>query len=118
MGAIAGGGTVVLNRDVVGALGITREMVQRVVERERNELARREQEYREGRPPWDLEGKTVIVVDDGLATGSSMRAAVVALRELGEGGPAAVVVAVPVAPGATCAELADEPRPVPGIALL
>jgi erythromycin esterase-like protein/predicted phosphoribosyltransferase len=102
MGAIASGGMVVVNDDVVRGLGIRPEVVQRVAEKEGRELARRENAYREGRPPPDLAGKLVILVDDGLATGSSMLAAVNALRELG---PAEIVVAVPAAPESTCREL-------------
>lgn len=105
MGAIASGGVVVLNDDVVRGLGIAPEVIQRVTEREGRELLRREQAYREGRPMPNLAGKTVILVDDGLATGSSMRAAVQALRTLG---PARIVVAVPAAPESTCQELAAE----------
>lgn len=108
MGAIAGGGVIVLNEDVVRALGVSPETVQQVAEREGRELLRREQVYREGRPPPDLMGRTVVVVDDGLATGASMRAAVEALRRRR---PAEIVVAVPAAPESTCRELgvlADE----------
>src|SRR3982074_35685 len=81
MGAIASGGVIVLNDDVVRGLRISPEAIQRVAEQEGRELLRREQAYREAGPPPDLTGKTVIVVDDGLATGSSMRAAVLALRK-------------------------------------
>ncbi|MDT4943827.1 MAG: hypothetical protein QOH14_560, partial [Pseudonocardiales bacterium] len=102
MGAIASGGVVVLNEDVVRGLGITPEVIQGVVEREGKELLRREQAYREGRPALDVEGKTVILVDDGLATGASMRAAIQALRQLR---PGRIVVAVPAAPESTCREL-------------
>jgi predicted phosphoribosyltransferase len=102
MGAIASGGMVVINDDVVRGLGIRPEAVQRVAEQEARELLRREAAYRDGRPPPDLAGKVVIVVDDGLATGSSMLAAVNALRQLG---PARIVVAVPAAPESTCREL-------------
>jgi erythromycin esterase-like protein/adenine/guanine phosphoribosyltransferase-like PRPP-binding protein len=105
MGAIASGGVVVLNDDVIRALRINPQTIQRVAEREARELLRREQAYREGRPMRDLAGKTVILVDDGLATGSSMRAAIQALRKLG---PARIVVAVPAAPESTCSELAAE----------
>src|ERR687894_726738 len=98
MGAIASGGVVVLNDDVIRALRINPQTIQRVAEREARELLRREQAYREGRPMRDLAGKTVILVDDGLATGSSMRAAIQALRKLG---PARIVVAVPAAPAST-----------------
>src|SRR3954451_570216 len=81
MGAIASGGTVVLNDDVVRGLGITPEVIQRVADTEERELHRRERAYRGDRPPVDVAGKTVIVIDDGLATGSSMRAAILALRQ-------------------------------------
>lgn len=102
MGAIASGGVIVLNEDVVAGLGISAEIIREVAERESRELTRREQVYREGRPMPDLSGKTVILVDDGLATGSSMRAAILALRRLE---PARIVVAVPAAPSSACAEL-------------
>jgi predicted phosphoribosyltransferase len=105
MGAIASGGEVVLNDDVVRGLGIAPEVVQRVAEEEGRELVRRERAYREGRPPPEVTGKIVILVDDGLATGSSMRAAISALRKLR---PARIVVAVPAAPGSTCQELTAE----------
>jgi putative phosphoribosyl transferase len=101
MGAIASGGVRVLNEDVVRALGIPESLIDRIAEREQRELERREQEYREGRPPLDVRGRTVILVDDGLATGSSMRVAAMALKQLR---PARVIVAVPVASPATCAE--------------
>jgi erythromycin esterase-like protein/predicted phosphoribosyltransferase len=105
LGAIASGGVIVLNDDVVRGLNLSATAVQQVAEREAQELHRREETYREGRPMPDLEGKTVIVVDDGLATGSSMRAAILALRQLH---PARIVVAVPAAPSSTCQELATE----------
>jgi erythromycin esterase-like protein/predicted phosphoribosyltransferase len=108
MGAIASGGVVVVNDDVVRALGITSDVIQRVAEQEGRELLRREQAYRAGRPMPELADKTVILVDDGLATGSSMRAAIIALREHE---PGRIVVAVPAAPKSTCQELwaiADE----------
>lgn len=96
MGAIASGGVVVLNQEV--AARVPAEVMRRVVDQEAEELARREATYREGRPPVELSGRLVIVVDDGLATGSSMRAAVEALRAKG---PAKVAVAVPCAPRET-----------------
>ena len=83
MGAIASGGAWVLNDDVVGALGIPDHVIQAVAARELQELERRERLYRGDRPPLDVRGRTVILVDDGLATGSTMRAAVAALRRLG-----------------------------------
>lgn len=102
MGAIASGGVVVINDDVVRGLGLAPEVVEQVTEREGRELLRRERAYRDGRSTVDVGGKTVILVDDGLATGASMRAAIQALRRLG---PARVVVAVPAAPRSTCEEL-------------
>ena len=108
MGAIASGGVMVINDDVVRGLAIAPEAIQHAAEREGRELVRREQAYREGRPFPAVAGKVVIVVDDGLATGSSMRAAIEALRSLR---PARIVVAVPAAPQSTCRELtalADE----------
>lgn len=102
MGAIAGGGVLVVNDDVVRGLGIRPEAIREVADREGRELARREQAYREGRPAPTLADRTVVLVDDGLATGASMRAAVSALREHG---PARIVVAVPVSPKSTCGEI-------------
>ena len=102
MGAIASGGVRVLNRDLLRALAIPEEVVDQITQEEQRELERREREYRDERSPIDVRGKTVILVDDGLATGSSMRVAVLALKQKG---PAQVVVAVPVAPADTCAEL-------------
>ena len=104
MGAIASGGARVLNRRVVEAYGISQEGVQRVADREAVELARREQAYRGRRPPPAIEGRTVILVDDGLATGATMRAAVAALREHAAEW---VVAAVPVSSPETCAEFED-----------
>jgi predicted phosphoribosyltransferase len=105
MGAIASGGVRVVNEQVVARLGLSQADLDRVAEAEARELARREQSYREGRPPPALSGRVVILVDDGLATGSTMRAAVAAARRLG---PARVVVAVPTAPAPTCRGLAEE----------
>jgi predicted phosphoribosyltransferase len=105
MGAIASGGTVVLGHDIVRRLRIGEAEVQRVIESERRELERRERRYRGDRPPPDVTGRIVILVDDGLATGASMRAAVEALRQER---PARIVVAVPVAAPETCAELRGE----------
>ena len=102
MGAIASGGVVVLNDDVVRGLDIPSAAVERVAREEGRELERRERAYREDAPALEVAGKVVIVVDDGLATGSSMRAAVLALRRLR---PARIVVAVPAAPESTCQEL-------------
>jgi predicted phosphoribosyltransferase len=94
IGAIAPGEVTVLSNDLIGELGVPREAVDAAIGREREELARRERAYRPGRPPLALAGKTVLLVDDGLATGATMRAAVAAVRALG---PSSVVVAVPVA---------------------
>ncbi|GAB4333999.1 MAG: phosphoribosyltransferase [Dehalococcoidia bacterium] len=94
LGAIASGGVQVLNEDLVRELGIGPEAIERIAERERHELERREHLYRDGRPPVEVRGRHVVVVDDGLATGATMRAAVAALRAHG---PASVTVAVPVA---------------------
>lgn len=104
MGAIADGGLVVLNEDVVRGLGILPGALRSAVEREARQLLRQEQTYREGRPAPELEGRTVILVDDGLATGAGTRAAIQALRRHR---PARIVVAVPAAPESTCRELAD-----------
>jgi len=101
LGAIASGGATVFNDDVVGAIGVTRSHLDAIVRTERIELQRRERAYRGDRGPLNVRGRTVIVVDDGLATGASMRAAVVALRSLQ---PARIVVAVPVAPIETAEE--------------
>jgi predicted phosphoribosyltransferase len=105
MGAVASGGVVVLNDDVVRGLDVTSEALERVAQEEGRELERRERAYREDRPPLDVGGKVVILVDDGVATGSSMRAAILALRRQQ---PARIVVAVPAAPESTCQELAIE----------
>jgi predicted phosphoribosyltransferase len=102
MGAIASGDVVVINDDVVTALKISCEAIATAVDHERQELARREAIYRGNRPPLDVEDKTVILIDDGLATGSTMRAAVAALRNKN---PAQIVVAVPIGAASTCAEL-------------
>lgn len=93
MGAVAAGGVRVLNEEVLSLAGVRDEDLAEATEREREELERRERAYREGRPPVPVAGRDVVVVDDGLATGATMRAAVEALRELG---PASITVAVPV----------------------
>ncbi len=105
MGAIASGGGVVVNEQLVARLNITEDAVQRVIERETTELRRRENAYRQGRPPPALVGETVLLTDDGIATGASMRAAVRAVRA---SEPAQVVVAVPVGPPSACRELGGE----------
>ncbi len=108
MGAIASGGVMVLNEDVLALLGDRQDALRRVEERERQVLADRERLYRGRRPAARLAGRTVIVVDDGLATGASMKAAVEAIRRQGA---SRVVVAVPVGPPESVAMLrgvADE----------
>jgi putative phosphoribosyl transferase len=104
-GAIASGGVRVLNEDVMRAIPHSDEAVEALTARETTELERREQAYREGRPSPELRDRIAIVVDDGLATGATMRAAVKALRQRGA---AKIVVAVPVGPPDTCRELAEE----------
>jgi len=99
MGAIATGGVRVLNQDVIRKLQITDEMIEAAAEEQERELLRRELEYRGEREPLELNGKTVILVDDGLATGASMRAAVQALKLHS---PSKIVVAVPVGAEETC----------------
>jgi predicted phosphoribosyltransferase len=105
MGAIASGGVRVLNDSVVRALGIPRSAIDRVEAAEQVELERREALYRSGQPPPEVRGRIVILIDDGLATGSTIRAAVAALRPRG---PRRIVVAVPVAAAETCAEFRHE----------
>ena len=105
MGAIATGGVRQINRDVVDALGIPGTVIDAVARREQLELERREQAYRGDRGALSLENKIVVLVDDGLATGSTMRAAVMAARQQQ---PAQIIVAVPVGAPSTCADLAAE----------
>ena len=104
MGAIASGGVRLLNHEVVDALGIPGAVIDSVARREEHELERRERLYRGTRPAAALTNKTVILVDDGLATGSTMRVAVAAIRRQE---PARIVVAVPVGAPSTCADLAE-----------
>ncbi|MFP5219257.1 MAG: phosphoribosyltransferase [Actinomycetes bacterium] len=104
MGAIASGGVRVMNDDLVRRLGVSADQVDDVVLAESAELARRESAYRAGRPPLELTGRTAVVVDDGLATGATMLAAVDAVRAAGA---ARVVVAVPVASPDACARVAQ-----------
>jgi putative phosphoribosyl transferase len=103
MGAIASGGVQVMNTG--GGFGVSERELQEVVARERAELVRRESLYRGARPPLSIEGRTVIVVDDGLATGATMRAAVASIRQLH---PHRLVVAVPVGASETCEQLGRE----------
>ncbi|MEE9911731.1 MAG: phosphoribosyltransferase [Deltaproteobacteria bacterium] len=101
MGAIASGGVQVINQDVLRGIRISPARIQEVAAKEMEELKRRERVYRENRPPLAIEGQTIILVDDGLATGATMRAAVEALRKQG---PRKIVIAVPVASREACQE--------------
>jgi putative phosphoribosyl transferase len=105
LGAIASGGVRVVNRDAIQALGIADRLVEEIARREQEELSRRERLYRGNRPAPNLTGKTVILVDDGLATGSTMRSAAAAIKQQS---PSRLVVAVPVAARSTCDELAQD----------
>jgi erythromycin esterase-like protein/predicted phosphoribosyltransferase len=105
MGAVATGGVRVLNDQLVNRLGIPDDMIDAVAAREQQELARRERLYRDGRPPPDVRGRTVILVDDGLATGATMHAAIQALRQQN---PTHIVVAVPTASPETCKKMRAE----------
>jgi len=105
MGALASGGGVVMNDNVISSLHISDEQVREVIDSETAELTRRERAYRGGRPLTDPEGKIVILVDDGIATGASMMAAVRAIRGAK---PQSIIVAVPVGPESVCHELARE----------
>jgi predicted phosphoribosyltransferase len=105
LGAIASGGVRVINRDAIQALGIADHLVEEIARREQEELSRRERLYRGNRPAPNLTGKTVILVDDGLATGSTMRSAAAAIKQQS---PSRLVVAVPVAARSTCDELAQD----------
>jgi putative phosphoribosyl transferase len=105
MGAIARGGVTVINDNVVEQLGIPQRIMDEVVKQEEEELRRREAAYRDGRPPISVQGRVVILVDDGLATGASMRAAV---RALHQQHPKQLIVAVPVGAPDTCREFEQE----------
>jgi predicted phosphoribosyltransferase len=105
MGAVSTGGVVVVNEEIVRELAVSREEFDEVAAREKREVGRREQSYRGNRPAPDLSGKVVILVDDGLATGATMRAAVEAVRRQG---PSRVIVAVPVAALDTCEQMRRE----------
>jgi predicted phosphoribosyltransferase len=105
MGAIASGGVRVLNEEVTSRIDIPSSMIDEVAHREEQELQRRERLYRRDRPAPIVQGRTVILIDDGLATGSTMRAAATALRKMQ---PAKITVAVPVAAAETCADLSSE----------
>ena len=99
MGAIASGGITVLNESVIESLGIPRQAIERVIGEEQAELRRREREYRDDRPPPAIQGRHVFLIDDGLATGSTMRAGALAIRRQN---PAELIIAVPVAAEETC----------------
>jgi putative phosphoribosyl transferase len=103
MGAIASGGVRVLNADAVRLYGIPNAVINRIAHEEQTELERRERAYRDGRPPIDLRDRVVVLIDDGLATGSTMKAAVQAVRAHA---PATVIVAVPVGSPDACREFA------------
>lgn len=108
MGAIAIGNVLAINEEALRSLAISRSTLERVISAEKVELTRRNNVYRSGRPAPDIKGKTVILVDDGMATGSNMRAAVAAVRKQG---PARIVVTVPVASDSACevlSEVSDE----------
>lgn len=105
MGAIASGGVRVLNYDVVSWLGISSRTIDEVAARELKELQRRDRAYRGDRPPPEIRDRTVILVDDGIATGSTVRAAIAVLKPQH---PARLIVAIPVAPPQTCAEIKAE----------
>jgi predicted phosphoribosyltransferase len=105
MGALASGGLIVLNDDIVSARNISAEVIADVARQETHELVRREHLYRGSRQPVNIADKTVIVVDDGLATGATMRAAIQALRK---GTPQQIVVAVPIGEPETCSAVAEE----------
>lgn len=105
MGAIASGDVRVLNKPVVGDLGISEEAIETETRKEQQELKRRELLYRGKRPPLDVSNRTVVLVDDGIATGSTIKAAIAALKKQKAG---RIVVAVPVAPASTIDELKTE----------
>ncbi len=114
MGAIASGGVQVLNYDVVRAARISDPELERVATRELETLESRERAYRGARPPVEVRDRTAILVDDGIATGATIRAAIGALRDRGA---AQIVVAVPTAPRETCEELRDEADDVVCVAM-
>jgi putative phosphoribosyl transferase len=104
MGATASGGSVVLNEEVMRSFRVSEQKLQFSIAREQESIARMERGYREGRPPIEIAGRTVILVDDGLATGASMRAAIRAVKQKAKN----IVIAVPVGAGSTCEALANE----------
>ncbi len=105
MGAIASGGIRVLNQDLVNSLGISQKIIDEVAAEELRELQRRDRVYRGNRPQIEVKNRTIILVDDGIATGSTMRAAIATLRQQQ---PKTIIVAVPVASPTTCTQLKAE----------
>lgn len=105
LGALAGKKILVLNDDIINALNIDQSAIDKVIAREQAELERRNRLYRQGRPAPDVEGKTIIIIDDGLATGATMRAAIASLRQAGA---AQVIAAVPVGAKSTCMKIEQE----------
>ncbi len=105
MGAIATGGVRVVNPEVIEAIQVPERVLEAVAEREQHEIERREHAYRGDRPPPDVRGRTIVLVDDGLATGATMRAAARAIRAQA---PARLIIAVPLAAEHTCESLAPE----------
>lgn len=104
-GAVASGDVRVLDQQIIEAVGVSEQQIEQTTQNVKRELERRERAFRGSRPPLKVDGLTVILVDDGIATGSSMRAAINALRQMK---PARIVVAVPVAPVSTCNRLQHE----------
>jgi len=104
-GAVATGGVRVLDQELIEAVGVSKAEIEEITRKVRAELERRERIFRGDRPPLDVKGKVAILIDDGIATGSSMRAAINALRQHN---PARIVVAIPVAPFSTCRRLRSE----------
>ena len=104
-GAVASGDVRVLDRQIIEAVGVSEQQIEQTTQTVKKELERRERAFRGSRPPLNVKGRTVLLVDDGIATGSSIRAAITALRQMK---PARIVVAVPVAPVSTCNRLRDE----------
>lgn len=104
-GALASGGVRLLDHDLIRELDISKADIERITENVKAELERRERVYRDKRPPFEVAGKTVILVDDGIATGSSMMVAIKTLRQMR---PARLALAVPVAPASTCKRLRDQ----------
>ncbi len=105
MGAIAGNDTCILNRDIISVLNIDRATIDAVIVKEQAELERRNRLYRQGRSSPDIKGKTIIIIDDGLATGATMRAAIASLRQAGA---AKIIAAVPVGAASTCGKVEQD----------